>query len=243
MRIYPAIDLLGGHCVRLRQGDFNSATSYSENPVEVAQQFHKAGANWLHVVDLDGARLGSISQFEQVQALAEIFKNNIQVGGGVRSESALQKYFRVGISRVIIGSIALLQPREVVRWLEDYGSDRLVLACDVHVNDKGIPMIASHGWQERSETSLAELLNYYVSAGLKHVLCTDIARDGLLQGPNLDLYASLQRDYPDLEFQASGGVSSMQDILALNDQNISGVIVGKAIYEGKISLDELFKAF
>ena len=237
MIIYPAIDLRQGHCVRLSQGRFDQATTYAEDPLTVAREFAAAGAAWLHVVDLDGAKDGNAAQTELIGRLAAHSGVKVQTGGGIRSEDQINAYLDSGIARVVIGSLALTNPGLVSTWLDRFGRDRIVLALDVKPDDDSW-RVATHGWQKISGRTLFEVIDEYGAAYLRHLLCTDVARDGLLAGPNVALYREIHARYPKLAVQASGGVASLADLMALKETGVAGAVVGKALYEGKFTLAE-----
>jgi phosphoribosylformimino-5-aminoimidazole carboxamide ribotide isomerase len=237
MIVYPAIDLRHGRCVRLTQGRFDQATIYAEDPLTVAREFAAAGAAWLHVVDLDGAKDGNAAQTELVRRIATESGLRVQTGGGIRSEHQINAYLGGGIARVVIGSLALTNPGLVATWLDRFGRDRIVLALDVKPEDDRWH-VATHGWQKDSGKTLFDVIDEYGAAYLRHLLCTDVARDGLLGGPNLDLYRELKQRHPKLRIQASGGVASLDDVRALRSAAVDGVIVGRALYEGKFALEQ-----
>ena len=242
MELFPAIDLQNGQCVRLAQGDFNAATVYDADPVRMARKFAEAGAKWLHVVDLDGAREGQSRQLDLIAQIAEKAPLKLQVGGGIREMATIEQLIAVGAERIVIGSLAVKNRPLVEDWIKHFGPDRIVLAFDVKLDAKGEPEVLTHGWQSGSMLSLWELLEAYSDSGLQTVLCTDVSRDGMLTGSNAALYATLQHRYPSLEVLASGGVSGLDDLLALAKQGLAGAIVGKAIYEGRIDLAAALKA-
>lgn len=233
MKIIPAIDLIDGKCVRLTQGDYNQKKIYNNNPVEVAKQFEAAGLRYLHVVDLDGAKAGSIQNLTTIKKLCEETTMLIDVGGGIKKEEDLEKLFDIGVKQVNLGSIAVKNHDLVSTWLYKFGLDRIIISADVR-NEK----IASHGWQEQSDLSIFDFLRLFDEPRL-FVTCTDIATDGMLAGPSILLYESIVRSFPEINLIASGGVSSMQDVDALHKLNLEGVIIGKALYENRISLEEL----
>jgi phosphoribosylformimino-5-aminoimidazole carboxamide ribotide isomerase len=241
MEIFPAIDLQNGQCVRLKQGDFNAATIYDSEPLRVAQKFTDAGAHWLHVVDLDGARDGQSRQLDVITSLVQGAKLKLQVGGGIRTPEIIDLLIKAGVARVVIGSIAVKDPRAVKGWLKRFGAEKLVLAFDVRLDDKGQPEVLTQGWQQGSQLSLWQLLDLYAGSGLKTVLCTDVGRDGMLTGTNHDLYSAIGQRYPALDLLASGGVSDIHDLQALAQTGIYGAIVGKAIYEGRIDLADALR--
>ena len=237
MIVYPAIDLRHGKCVRLAQGRFDRQTVYSDDPVEVARGFAAAGAGWLHVVDLDGAKHGSAAQGELIRRIAGESGLKVQTGGGIRTEQQIRAQLDGGIARVVIGSLATGNPELVKAWLDRFGRDRIVLALDVTANDAGEFRVATQGWQANSGQSLFAVIDGY-GAACRHLLCTDIARDGLLAGANTQLYRTLKRRYPDLAVQASGGVAALADLAALGTAGVDGVVIGKALYEGRFTLAE-----
>jgi phosphoribosylformimino-5-aminoimidazole carboxamide ribotide isomerase len=238
MIIYPAIDLRGGRVVRLNEGRFDQETSYGDNPLAVARGFASAGALWLHLVDLDGAKDPADRQVALVEALIRESGLLVQTGGGIRDESQVEALLKAGAQRVIVGSLAAKNPGLVRGWLKLFGAGRIVLAPDVRLDSDGVPRIAAAGWQESTGIPLNEFLADYLSAGLVHMLCTDISRDGRLTGPNSALYRSLARSFPALQIQASGGVSSLDDLRALRTLGAAGAIVGRALYENKFTLAE-----
>lgn len=237
MIVYPAIDLRHGKCVRLSQGRFDRATTYADDPLAVARDFATAGAQWLHVVDLDGAKDGNAAQTDLIRRIAADSGLKVQTGGGIRSEDQINGYLGGGIARVVIGSLALTNPGLVATWLDRFGRDRIVLAFDVRPDDRGWH-VTTHGWQKDSGKTLFEVIDEYGAAYLRHLLCTDVARDGLLGGPNVGLYREVHALYPKLAVQASGGVASLDDLRALKVAGAAGAIVGKALYEGRFTLAE-----
>jgi phosphoribosylformimino-5-aminoimidazole carboxamide ribotide isomerase len=238
MIIYPAIDLRGGRVVRLTEGKFDQEKSYGDDPVAVARGFAAAGATWLHVVDLDGTKDPAKRQVALVEKLARESGLRVQTGGGIRDESQVTALFAAGVQRVIVGSLAVKQPALVREWFKKFGAERIVLAPDVRLDAQGRPMVAAAGWQETTGVTLDEFLDGHLAAGLVHVLCTDISRDGKLTGPNTALYARLVKTFPLLRIQASGGVSSLADLQALREARADGAIVGRALYENKFTLQE-----
>lgn len=235
MKIIPAIDIINGQCVRLTQGDYEQKKVYNNNPVEVALEFEGAGIQYLHVVDLDGAKAGSIQNFTTIEKLLKETQLRIDVGGGIKTEGDIRRLLDLGVAQVNLGSIAAKNPELVNEWLDLFGPEKIIISADVR-NEK----IALHGWQEQSTLSIYDFLQLFPSKRL-YVTCTDIATDGMLSGPNLGLYQKIQERFPDANITASGGVSSMQDLDALLSLKVDGVIIGKAIYENKISLTDLSK--
>lgn len=239
MKIYPAIDLKSGQCVRLHQGSFDQVTAYNNDPLSVAKDFAKQGATHLHVVDLDGAKSGQSAHTGIIVQIARETNLQLQVGGGIRTQAQIETLLEQGISRVILGSVAMLQPDLVKQWLEIFGADKIVLALDVRLNEKGEPQLASHGWQSDTHISLWDLLDTYGDT-VSHILCTDIDCDGTLQGPNIALYEMCQSRYPHLQFQASGGIGTLDDLKKLAKIPVAGVVIGKALYEERFTLADVF---
>jgi phosphoribosylformimino-5-aminoimidazole carboxamide ribotide isomerase len=240
MRLIPAIDLRGGRCVRLYQGRFDAETVYDDDPTRVLARYRGIGARYVHVVDLDGARDGSQGNRAALARLTHAHADvAIQVGGGVRSREVAAQLFDLGVSRVVVGSVAVTRPAEVQAWMRDFGADRVVLAFDVRLDAGGTPRLATHGWEAQTEASLWDAVADYLPHGLVHVLCTDVARDGALSGPNLGLYAEATRRCPTVQWQASGGVSSGADLRALADTGAAAVISGRALLEDRIPQQEL----
>ena len=241
MLIYPAIDLLDGNCVRLHGGDYDSSTVYSTSPVETALAFESAGAEWLHLIDLEGARNPACRQKDLISLLMEKSGLHIQTGGGIRNAADVDELIKMGAHRVIIGSMSVKNPKATKTLLEKHGPDRIVLALDV----KGDPMhgyyVATYGWKSTSTSKLEDVLSSYNGIA-KHVLCTDISKDGKLSGPNVGLYKFLSRDYPGFVFQASGGVSNLDDLRQLKNSGAGGAIIGKALYEGKFTIPSALEA-
>jgi phosphoribosylformimino-5-aminoimidazole carboxamide ribotide isomerase len=234
IQIIPAIDIIGGKCVRLTQGDYAQQKTYNENPLEVAQSFEDAGITRLHLVDLDGAKQKRIINHKVLETLASKTKLHIDFGGGVQSDEMIQLAFDYGAKQVTGGSVAVKNPELFEGWLQSYGGEKIILGADAR-DEK----IAISGWEEATEKSVYEFVGEYIKKGAKYTISTDVAKDGLLQGPSFDLYQNLQDQYPDLHIIASGGVATFDDIVKLNEMNIFGVIVGKAIYEGRVTLKQL----
>lgn len=241
MRLIPAIDLRGGRCVRLLQGRFDAETVYATDPTEILTRYLGYGARLVHVVDLDGARAGSQANLIAIETLAAAAKGRaaIQVGGGVRTRSVAEDLLERGVGRVVVGSVAVTNPPEVACWLRELGPDRVVLAFDARLDDEGTPRLATHGWERQTRTSLWDAVEQYLDAGLRHVLCTDVAKDGALTGPNVPLYAEAVRRFPRIEWQASGGVSSADDLRALAATGVAAVVSGRALLEGRLTAEEL----
>ncbi|MEE2526823.1 1-(5-phosphoribosyl)-5-[(5-phosphoribosylamino)methylideneamino] imidazole-4-carboxamide isomerase [Hyphobacterium sp. HN65] len=236
MILYPAIDLLDGDVVRLSRGDFATAKTYSMDPAAMATTFAGGGASWLHVVDLSGARDGTPRQSGLIGQLS-LSGLRIQAGGGIRTGEDISRLLDAGVERAIIGSRAIEQPELVARWLAEFGPDRLVAALDLRLID-GKPDLVTDGWTKSSGKGLEDVLSVLVPAGLRHALVTDVGRDGLLSGPNTALYAQLKAGFPDIDWQASGGVSQLSDLAALKATGIAGAITGRALYENRFSLTE-----
>lgn len=236
MIIYPAVDVMEGRVVRLAKGDFDAVTDYGGDPVSAAKAWKDKGAEWLHLVDLSGARDGARRQHDLVEAVAKTGLK-VQTGGGVRTEEDVQAILDAGASRVVVGSLAVSDPQTVIGWLAKFGAARIAAAFDVRLQD-GAAYPTTRGWAERSDRTLVELLADYRLAGLAHALVTDIDRDGMLEGPNLTLYQDLLRIRPDMNWIASGGVSSLDDVKALKAAGMTGAIIGKALFEGRVKLDE-----
>jgi phosphoribosylformimino-5-aminoimidazole carboxamide ribotide isomerase len=234
--VIPAIDLRAGQVVRLRQGDYNRQTNYAKAPLELAGEYADAGARWLHVVDLDGARDGAMVNIEVIKAIAQ-GAMKVQAGGGVRSEGDVQRLFDAGVSRVVVGSVAVREPAKVYDWLARFGAERLCVALDTRCVD-GIWCLPSEGWTRAGAGTLDELAATYVQAGARHVLCTDIARDGMLAGPNIELYRHLSAQFPSLQVIASGGVRDARDVREVHAAGAGGVVLGRSLLEGRLELGE-----
>lgn len=240
MLLIPAIDLRGGRCVRLLQGRFDAETVYADDPVAVLDGYLALGARRIHVVDLDGARDGSQGNRAALRRLAErAGRDTIQVGGGVRTRRVADELLELGVGRVVVGSVAVTEPDEVSAWLGEFGPERVVLAFDVRLDEGRTPRLATHGWERQTQTSLWDAVERYLPAGLRHVLCTDVARDGALSGPNVALYGECVRRYPGVAWQASGGVSVTADLHALAATGAAAVISGRALLEGRLDPEEL----
>ncbi len=238
MELIPAIDLSDGHCVRLYQGRFDKVTHYPVAPAELAGRYRDAGARWLHVVDLDGARRGTPANTATIAAILAASDIRVQVGGGLRDLAAVEAQLAAGAERVVIGSLAVREPATVTTWLQQLGPERIVLALDVRLAE-GVPMTLTHGWTEASASTLWEVIEGFLPHGLRHVLCTDVELDGAMQGPNLTLYRECCNRYPTLAVQASGGVRDAADLAALAGTGAAGAISGRALLEGTLPLDGL----
>jgi len=239
MLLIPSIDLRAGRCVRLLQGDFAAETRYELDPQELLGRYRQLGASWLHVVDLDAARDGTLINRALIHRLAAQSAVRLQVGGGVREAAAVEELLAQGVARVVVGSAAVERSAEVASWLSRFGAERLCIALDVRHDAHGVPRIRTQGWQHDSELSLWDALPALCEAGLKHVLCTDIARDGAIAGPNLELYRQALARFPAILWQASGGVASGADLVALAAIGVPAAISGKALLEERIPLQEL----
>jgi len=236
--IIPAIDLIDGAVVRLFQGDYAQKTEYKLDPVEVVHSYADAGASWLHIVDLTGAKEPARRQLSLIKRMVDTKRMQFQAGGGIRTEEEVAQLLESGVSRVVIGSLAAKEPEKVAQWLTTYGGDKIVLALDVNINANGQRMIATHGWQQDSGVALEGLLETLLESGAKHVLCTDISKDGTLQGSNVALYTDVAAQFPTVQWQASGGIGALSDISVLKPTGVSGVILGRALLEGKFTLSE-----
>lgn len=234
MRIIPAIDIIEGKCVRLTKGDYNTKKVYNENPLEVAKEFQDAGIKYLHVVDLDGAKANHIVNYKVLEQIAAKTDLKIDFGGGLKSDEDLKIAFESGVNQITGGSIAVKNPEVFQGWITQYGSDKIILGADCN-NEK----IAISGWQEESELDVIRFIANYHSKGIEYVICTDISKDGMLQGPSFDLYQKILSRISDLKLIASGGISQFDELPKLAELGCEGVIIGKAIYENRISLKEL----
>lgn len=234
IELIPAIDIIDGKCVRLSQGDYHSQKVYNENPVEVAKMFEAHGIRRLHLVDLDGAASKHIVNHKVLETVAGQTSLIIDFGGGIKSDEDLHIAFESGAKMVTLGSIAVKEPETLVKWINTYGSERIILGADT--KDR---KIAVNGWMEYSNMELMPFIDEYMKKGVTKVLCTDISRDGMLNGPSTDLYKKIMETHPDLHLIASGGISSMKDIEMLEEAGIPAVVFGKAFYEGRITLQKL----
>jgi phosphoribosylformimino-5-aminoimidazole carboxamide ribotide isomerase len=239
VRLIPAIDLKDGRCVRLLHGDFARETRYAADPLALLEKYRGLGADWLHVVDLDGAKDGSLGNRALIAQLAAQQGIKLQVGGGLRNTAAVTQMLDLGAARVVIGSAALTQVEQVRAWLEHFGPQHVTLAFDVRLDDAGTPRVATHGWQRQSELSLWSAVENFTGSQLTHVLCTDVGRDGALTGPNIALYCEAARRYPQIQWQASGGIRDARDLHALTDAGAAAAISGKALLEELIPVEDL----
>lgn len=235
IELIPAIDIIDGKCVRLTKGDYSRKTVYHDSPVDVAKEFEDMGFKRLHVVDLDGAKSKHIVNSKTLKDITSQTRLVVDFGGGIKTDDDINQAFEAGAAMVTVGSVAVTTPQLFEKWLGKYGADRMILGADVRHG-----RISINGWKENSDVSLAEFLEKYVTMGVTNVLCTEISKDGTLAGPAIDLYKSVMSSYPALHLIASGGVSSISDIKALDDAGIPGVVFGKAIYEGRINMNELW---
>lgn len=236
MEIIPAIDIIDGKCVRLTQGDYNRKKEYNSDPLLVAKQYEDAGIRRLHLVDLDGAREKKIVNQNVLEKITSHTTLHIDFGGGIQSEEDIRKAFDSGARQVTGGSVAIKNPDLFDQWLHRYGPEKIILGADAKNR-----MIAIGGWQEQTGIPVGNFLKSYVEKGVKYAICTDVAKDGLLQGPSFELYQEIQDDFPGLRLIASGGISGAEDLEKLSEMNVYGVIIGKAIYENRISLQDLKK--
>ncbi|OHX66143.1 1-(5-phosphoribosyl)-5-[(5-phosphoribosylamino)methylideneamino]imidazole-4-carboxamide isomerase [Flammeovirga pacifica] len=236
LEIIPAIDLIDGQLVRLSQGDYAQKTVYAKDPLDIAKQFEDAGITRLHLVDLDGAKVKKVVNYPVLERIVSNTNLIVDFGGGIQSDEDLQKVFDHGAAMVTCGSIAVKSQDKFVSWIEKFGAERMILAADA--KDK---KIAVSGWQEDSQLPLFDFLKNYTDKGITKVLCTDISKDGMMQGPNTALYQEIIQEFPEMELIASGGVSKFDDLVKLDQEGIPAVVVGKAIYEGTISIEQIYK--
>lgn len=234
MRIIPAIDIIDGQCVRLSQGDYAQKKVYETNPVAVARSFEEAGLEYLHLVDLDGAKQGKVTNWKVVEAICKNTSLKVDFGGGIKTKSEIRQLLELGVKQVNLGSVAVKEPEKVSIWIDEFGADKIILSADVREE-----RIAISGWTETSSLSIQDFIANYQTIGITYVTCTDISKDGMLAGPNIDLYTKLLKQFPSLNLIASGGVSSLDNLKQLKAAGLYGAIVGKAIYEGRIGLTEL----
>ncbi|MEO8358945.1 MAG: 1-(5-phosphoribosyl)-5-[(5-phosphoribosylamino)methylideneamino]imidazole-4-carboxamide isomerase [Vicinamibacteria bacterium] len=236
--VIPAIDVRDGRVVRLNQGDYERQTIYGDSPIEAIREYANDGAAVLHLVDLDAARVGHYTLAGLVEDIRKQTVLRVQTGGGVRSESDVEAILNAGAERVVVGTLAVREPEMVTRWLKTFGPDHITLALDARQDEQGAWRLPIKGWTEVTTRTLEELLAIYAEAGLHHVLCTDISRDGMLSGFNIDLYQKVAADFPGLQLQASGGVRSLEDIRAARDAGASGAILGRALLEKRFTLKD-----
>ena len=238
MEVIPAIDLLAGDVVRLYQGDFDQVTEYTNRPGDLAESYAAFGAKRLHVVDLDGAKTGTPGNTDVITELAETGME-IQVGGGIRTISRVARILAAGASRVVIGSVAVEEPEKVSEWLVEVGPERIILAFDVRLDDGGLPEVRTHGWTQGSGQALWPLVEYFLGQGAVEFLCTDISKDGTLNGPNIGLYQTCADRFPEAEFIASGGISGAADLRALDATGVARCVTGKALLDGRLTVEEI----
>lgn len=234
MELIPAIDLIEGRCVRLTQGDYDIKKVYEQNPVDMAKMYADCGVRRLHVVDLDGAKAKEPCNLRVLEQLATNTNLDIEWGGGIKSTDALRAALNAGANRVICGSVAVDNRELFAEWLQNYGAEHVILGADVRGRN-----VATHGWLKESQVSIDEIIGWFLPFGLKQLICTDISKDGMLQGPNFPLYVELKEDFPAVDTTLSGGISSMNDIRKAHELGLHSVIIGKAIYEGRITLKDL----
>lgn len=236
--IYPAIDLMDGGCVRLFKGDFDQRTNYETSPIETAQSFADAGAEWIHIVDLDGAKNGSAEQADLIMNIAKDSGLKVQTGGGIRTITQIERLLQGGVERVVIGSLAVTNPQMVRLWIQTFGPEKVIIALDVHKGENGDYYPATRGWTETASQTLWEVLEGHIDSGLKTALVTDIERDGVLGGSNTSLYQRIQSEFSALQLITSGGVGTLEHVKTLKTLNPHGIIIGKALYENKFTLKD-----
>lgn len=241
--IIPAIDLIDGCVVRLHQGDYGARRDYGEDPLVRLQRYQASGAQLLHIVDLTGAKDPKARQIPLLRELLGSLSIPVQTGGGIRSADDVRSLLDAGAARVVVGSAAVKRTDEVAGWMKIFGADKLVLALDVRINKAGNAEVAVSGWQENSGVLMDDLIRAFEPSGLRYVLTTDISKDGTLAGPNTALYAKLAQTFPNIDFQASGGIGSLDDIRAVSHTGAAGVIVGRALLEGKFTLEEAIECW
>ena len=237
--VYPAIDVREGRVVRLRQGDYADETRYGDDPLAFAVRYAQAGAKWLHLVDLDAAKAGGYTLLPLLRAIAEDGRLQVQTGGGVRSAADVQRILDGGAARIVVGSLAVKEPQQVAGWLKRFGADRIVVALDTRCDADGVWRLPVHGWTQGSGIELDALLAHYARAGARHLLCTDIARDGMLNGPNIELYRRIAKLWPAFAVQASGGVREAADVEAAREAGCAGIVLGRALLEGRFALPDV----
>ena len=234
IELIPAIDIIDGKCVRLTRGDYNLQTTYGADPAEIARGYEAIGIRRLHVVDLDGAKASSPCNLQVLEHICAQTSLDVEWGGGIKTEESLSAVLGAGASRAICGSVAVSNPELMEEWIAKYGADHIILGVDIREGK-----VATHGWLKESAFSADELIERFRGAGLSQVICTDISKDGMLGGPTYELYERLQATFPEVDITVSGGISCMDDIRKLNDMGLRSVIIGKAIYEGRITMEEL----
>ena len=236
MKIIPAIDIINGQCVRLSEGDYSTKKVYFKDPLDAALSFEKAGVKYLHLVDLDGAKAGAVKNWDILERITRSTNLHVDFSGGIKSTEQVERAFNLGAKQVAIGSLSVKDPKIVKEWLKSYGADKIIIGADVK-NER----IAIHGWQETADLSVFDFMKDYLDAGATTFLCTDVSKDGMLDGPSFDLYQKILNQFNDLELIASGGVTTNKDVVDLEKQGCSAAIIGKAIYEGRIDLKALIK--
>jgi len=234
MRIIPAIDIIEGQCVRLEKGDYSRQTTYHTNPLEVAKSFEDHGLTYLHLVDLDGAKAGTLKNWKVIEQICTQTDLIVDVGGGIKHHEDVQKALNAGAHQINVGSLAVKSPDTVYQWIETFGAEVIILSADVREG-----YIAIHGWQTLTDIGIKDFIHQYALKGIQYITCTDIAKDGMMAGPSYELYQSLLTSFPDLHFIASGGISSLLDLDKLAGAGMDGAIIGKAIYEGLLPLEQL----
>jgi len=238
IQIIPAIDIIGGECVRLTQGDYNQKKTYFKNPLDVAKAFEQSGIKRLHVVDLDGAKASEPKNLKALESIAGNTSLDVEFGGGIKTSQALKSVFDRGARYAICGSIAVTSPETLEGWLQEFGPEKIVLGVDTKNG-----LVATHGWLKSSDYSAADLTKRFVPFGLKELICTEISHDGMLQGVDTSMYLALQEQFPTVKVIVSGGISCMDDVISLDKAGLQAVIVGKAIYEGRITFDDIAKLY
>ncbi len=238
MRIIPAIDIINGKCVRLSKGDYSTQKIYNENPLEVAKSFEASGIEYLHLVDLDGAKSSQIVNHKILEQIASKTNLNVDFGGGLKTDKDVKIAFECGAKQVTGGSIAVKNPDIFQQWITTYGPEKIILGADIHSGEDG-DKIAVSGWQEETDWELVPFVKFYQTFGISYVICTDISKDGMLQGPAIELYKKLLTEVPGIKLIASGGITTLDDLIALKETGCEGAILGKAIYENKITLKQL----
>ncbi|WP_394147069.1 1-(5-phosphoribosyl)-5-[(5-phosphoribosylamino)methylideneamino]imidazole-4-carboxamide isomerase [Shewanella atlantica] len=241
--IIPAIDLIEGQVVRLYQGNYAQKTTFDLSPLSQLKAYESQGANWLHIVDLTGAKDPNARQTRLIAGLVSDLNANIQVGGGIRTEAQLAELLEIGVKRVVIGSLAVKETELVQSWFEKYGADAICLALDVNINEQGEKIVAVSGWQSGGGKSLESLVDAFKPYGLKHALVTDISRDGTLKGANTSLYREIATTYPDIDWQASGGIATLDDVAAVRDSGADGIIIGKALLIENFTVEEALQCW
>jgi phosphoribosylformimino-5-aminoimidazole carboxamide ribotide isomerase len=234
MRIIPAMDIIGGKCVRLTQGDYGQMKVYREDPLEVAKEFENADLEYMHLVDLDGAKKGSVVNWKVIEEIQEKTALKVDLGGGVKSKKDVTQLLDLGINQINVGSLAVKKPEEFIKWMKAFGPYNFILSADVQDDN-----VMINGWLESTNLRLFDLVTRFIDEGLEYIACTDIRYDGMLKGPNFNLYRKLKERFPKLKIIASGGISSVSDLRALKEMRLDAAIVGKAIYENRIKLSEL----